>query len=102
MSDESLVKGALGIGALILASLAISVAVPIFSTYLLIRGWDNTGGLVKALAILLPLGGFWTIGSTLAGGGGLRPEYIPLVIGAVILNYVFVGIAYSRRQFVGM
>lgn len=102
MSDESLVKGALGIGALILASLAISVAVPIFSTYLLIRGWDNTGVLVKALAILLPLGGFWTIGSSMVGGNDLSTIHYPLIIGAIILNYVFVGIAYSRRQFVGM
>jgi hypothetical protein len=104
MSDESLVKGALAIGAFFLAFFAIAVAVPIFSTYLLIRGWDNTGGLVKVLAILLPIGGLWTIGSYLTGGNGqqISAQHVPLIIGAVILNYVFIAIAYSRRQFVGM
>lgn len=102
MSDEGLIKGILGIVAVVIAVFAFTAAVPIFSVYLLIRGWDNAGFLTKALAFLFPLGGLWTIISSFTDDPALSTGNMLLLVGAVVLNYVLIAIAYSRRQFVGM
>lgn len=85
---------------IVAAAMAVSFAIPIFSVWLLFKGWDNAGVLLKALAIGLPLAGVFTL-FTQNEGAGLTSNENLFIIGALIVNYGLITIAYMRRQFVG-
>lgn len=84
---------------LVAAVLAILYAVPFFAVWLVLKGWDNAGGLLKALAIGMPLLGVGML-LTQNGGAGMSAGENLFIIGALIVNYGLIAIAYARRQFV--
>lgn len=72
-------------------------AIPLFALWVLIKGWDNTGVVVKTVAFIIPVFGLIML-VTQNGGAGLSQLETIWLIAAPILNYGMIGIAYARRD----
>ena len=87
---------AVGVGA-ILVSLFGFYSIPLFPLWILVKGWDNTGIVVKIIAVIVPLFGLANLITQNAGEGN-TPAATAWLIAAPFVNYGLLYFAYARRD----
>lgn len=101
MNDDAVVKGvAWFVGILIAVTVGVFVGGPIFAILTLVKGWDNTSGLIKLAAFVLPLVFLAFIFSDQGPVSGPSEDNLLLLWGIAnpIITYAILFFAYAKRD----